>query len=169
MPMETSMNPKRSIPINYLEYNSADELPQDEKLLAIKAIEATKTSYSPYSEFAVGAAVLLQNGETILSSNQENGAYPSGMCAERVALFYAGSQFPDIPVKAIAIAANHKGVPAQQPIAPCGACRQVMIESQMRGKMPFKVVMVGEAKVIVVEDATLLLPFTFSNVFNATH
>lgn len=169
MPMKTSMGQKKNLSISYLEYNSVDELPQDDKLLAVKAIEATKTSYSPYSEFAVGAAVLLHNGETILSSNQENGAYPSGMCAERVALFYVGSQFPDVPIKAIAIAANHKGASSQQPIAPCGACRQVMIESQMRGKKPFKVIMVGEKKVVVVEDATFLLPFTFSNVFNATH
>lgn len=163
------MGINKSIALNYFEYSSIDELQGNDKSLALQAIEATKSSYSPYSEFAVGAALLLDNDDVILSSNQENGAYPSGMCAERVAIFYAGSKFPDIPIKAIAIAANYKEAIPQQPIAPCGACRQVMIESQMRGGKPFKVIMVGERKIVIVEDATFLLPFTFSNVFNATH
>ncbi len=163
------MGINKSISLNYFEYSSIDELQGNDKSLALQAIEATKSSYSPYSEFAVGAALLLDNDDVVLSSNQENGAYPSGMCAERVAIFYAGSKFPDIPIKAIAIAANYKGAIPQQPLAPCGACRQVMIESQMRGGKPFKVIMVGERKIVIVEDATFLLPFTFSNVFNATH
>ena len=133
-------------------------------MLAEKAYEALKTSYSPYSHFAVGAALLLKNGEIILGSNQENGAYPSGLCAERVALFYAGATFPNVPVKAIAIAANHNGTPTDNPVAPCGGCRQVMIETRTIGKEPITLIMVGKKRVVVVDDVSHMLPFSFTNM-----
>ena len=93
------MQNSKSLSFSFTEYGSINDLSEKYKKLAHQAIEATKTSYSPYSEFAVGAALLLTNGEVILGSNQENGAYPSGICAERVALFYAGTAFPNVPVE----------------------------------------------------------------------
>lgn len=148
----------------YKEYECVEDLPLDLKSLAEKAHEALRTSYSPYSEFAVGAAVLLENNEIILGSNQENGAYPSGLCAERVALFYAGSHYPGVPVKAMAVTASYKGNPIEEPVSPCGACRQVMIETQNQGKKPYSIAMVGKKRVIVVDNAKFLLPFSFSSV-----
>lgn len=161
------MEMKKETRFSYSEYPNTDELPYDLKLIAHKAQEALKTSYSPYSHFAVGAAIMLKNGEIIQGSNQENGAYPSGLCAERVALFYAGSAFPKVPVKAIAVAASYKGKPTDMPVSPCGGCRQVMLETRNIGKEPLVIVMVGKKKVIVVEDVIFLLPFTFSNINDA--
>ncbi|HCY01288.1 MAG TPA: cytidine deaminase [Bacteroidales bacterium] len=158
---------RKSLNIQYKEYSNTNDLPEEYKLLAQKAKEAVKTSYSPYSEFAVGAALLLENGEFILGSNQENGAYPSGLCAERVALFCAGTTYPNVPVDAMAIAASYKGVAVAEPIAPCGACRQVMIETQNIGKRPYKVIMIGANKTVVVDNVSFLLPFTFSDISNA--
>jgi cytidine deaminase len=161
------MEEKRNLNFQYTEYSGIDSLPANYKQLAHKAIDALQTSYSPYSQFAVGAAVLLQNGEIVLGSNQENGAYPSGLCAERVALFYAGVAFPKVPVEAIAIVARHKGKTIPEPVAPCGGCRQVMMETQVIGKKPYKVIMIGENRLIVVDDVKFLLPFTFSNIEDA--
>jgi cytidine deaminase len=158
---------KRDSSFQYTEYSGIDALPQKIKDLAISAKKAAESSYSPYSKFAVGAAVLLENGEVILGSNQENGAYPSGICAERVALFYAGATYPNIPVVSIAVAAFFEGKLIAEPVAPCGACRQVMIETQNIGKKPYSVVMLGERKVVVVEDVKFLLPFAFSNITDA--
>ena len=161
------MGHSKELSFQYKEYVGINSLPNELQQLAVKAKEALATSYSPYSEFAVGAAILLENGEIILGSNQENGAYPSGLCAERVALFYAGSKFPGVSVKAMAVAANFKGNPIAEPVSPCGACRQVMIETQNIGRGPYTVAMVGENRIIVVEDVLYLLPFTFSNVNDA--
>jgi cytidine deaminase len=158
---------KRDSSFQYTEYSGIDALPQNLKNLALSAKKAADSSYSPYSKFAVGAAVLLENGEVILGSNQENGAYPSGICAERVALFYAGAAYPNIPVVAIAVVAFYEGKPVVEPVAPCGACRQVMIETQNNGKKPYSVVMLGKTKVVVVEDVRFLLPFAFSNISDA--
>lgn len=158
---------KKDSTFPYSEYDGIDSLPEQLKSLALKSIEAAKSSYSPYSKFAVGAAVLLENNEIILGSNQENGAYPSGMCAERVALFYAGAAYPSVAVSALAVVAIYQGKRISEPVAPCGACRQVMIETQNITKKPFKVIMVGEKKILVVEDVKYLLPFTFSNIDDA--
>ncbi|MDY0201868.1 MAG: cytidine deaminase [Bacteroidales bacterium] len=158
----------RTLSIQYKEYSKVDDLPEEFNLLIKKAEEAVKTSYSPYSHFAVGTAVLLDNGEYILGSNQENGAYPSGLCAERVALFYAGSKFPGVRVKGMAIAASYNGNPVNEPLSPCGACRQVMVETQSVGKIPFPVIMIGKNRVVVVDDVKHLLPFSFSNVTDAS-
>lgn len=158
---------KKDSTFQYSEYDGIDSLPEQLKSLALKSIEAAKSSYSPYSKFAVGAAVLLENKEIILGSNQENGAYPSGMCAERVALFYAGAAYPNVAVTALAVVAIYQEKWIPEPVAPCGACRQVMIETQNITKKPFKVIMVGEKKVLVVDDVKYLLPFTFSNIEDA--
>lgn len=152
---------------NFKEYASVSDLPSDYQSLVKKSIDAQKSSYSPYSNFAVGASVLLANGEILQGSNQENGAFPSGMCAERVALFYAGAKYPGVAVKAIAITASFKGAGPLEPISPCGACRQVMLETRNVGKIPMKVIMVGERRIYEIDDVTLLLPFSFSKVDEA--
>ena len=147
-------------------FSALKEVPEPLQSLALKAKEAVKSSYSPYSHFAVGAAVLLANGEVVMGSNQENGAYPSGLCAERVALFYAGAAFPGIAVKAIAIAAQYEGKPTDEPVSPCGGCRQVMMETRRMGGAPIQL-MVGEEKIVLVEDVAFLRPLAFFNIDDA--
>ncbi len=151
----------------FTEYTSKEDLSSEDTQLINSAIDAQKSSYSPYSKFKVGAAVLLANEEIIQGSNQENGAYPSGLCAERVALFYAGVKFPNIPIKTIAITASFNDQMPGEPIPPCGACRQVMIESRNIGNEPMRVILVGEDRIYMIDDVTHLLPFNFSSVNNA--
>ncbi len=149
--------------ISYKEYGSVKELSKEDELLLYEAAEATNGSYSPYSNFAVGAAVLLENGEIIRGSNQENAAYPVGLCAERVALFYASHKYPNVAVKAIAITAKSEIHPVEDPIKPCGSCRQVMAETEYRFQHKMKIILKGETdKVIVFDSTDHLLPFSFS-------
>ncbi len=150
---------KRELTIDYFLF--PNRFPVEYENLCRKAIEASACSYSVYSEFAVGAALLLENGEIVTGSNQENAAYPSGMCAERTALFYAGAAFPDIPVRALAIAACYKGLPRENFVPPCGACRQVMAETIKRYNQDFDVVMIGQKESVMLK-ASALLPFAFS-------
>lgn len=138
------------------------ELEPEIQVLVNKAKEQYQKSYAPYSRFHVGAAVLLENGALFEGNNQENAAYPSGLCAERVTLFYAHAQFPDVPVRAIAIAAYTNGSILETPITPCGACRQVMIESQDRFDHPFDIYMIGKDVIFHVAGAEALLPLIFS-------
>jgi cytidine deaminase len=142
-------------------YASIDELPAAEQALVLAAKAASGTSYAPYSHFHVGAALLLGNGEVVSGSNQENIASPSGLCAERTVLFYAGARFPTTSIRAIAIAAQANGQPCAMPVYPCGACRQVLLESEQRGGVPIRVIMVGEKKIEVLNSAYDLLPLTF--------
>lgn len=138
-----------------------DELTEQEQLLVRQAQKATQRSYSPYSSFQVGAAVLLDNETIVTGSNQENAAYPSGLCAERTALFYAGSQYPDMPIKALAIAGYTKGEFLDEPLSPCGACRQVMLETEIRSKKPMRVYLIGRKKIYILESASSLVPLSF--------
>ena len=140
-----------------------DELKISEKNLIDKAKDAVKQSYSPYSHFQVGAAVLLNSGDIIQGSNQENAAFPSGLCAERTALFYANSQFPQNAVEIIAIAAFSNNNFTEEPITPCGACRQVMIEAQNRFKHPIRLLLYGKKKIFIIDDITAILPLSFSD------
>jgi len=155
----------KSLQLHYQEYTSIHELNEQEQLLLNKAIAQTKNSYSPYSEFKVGAALELENGVFVLGSNQENAAYPSGLCAERTALFTAGANHPEEQVKAIAIAAQSDKYKVNGPVFPCGACRQVMAETEQRGAAPMKVI-VGNStgKVLVFSSIQSLLPFRFDNL-----
>ena len=138
------------------------ELSTEERKLTESALEATYRSYAPYSNFHVGAAVLLENDVIVTGTNQENVAYPSGLCAERTALFYANSQYPDVPVKALAIVARDANDVAKHDIiSPCGACRQVMVETEKRFRRPMKVLLCGAEEVYVAESASSLLPLTF--------
>jgi cytidine deaminase len=148
------------IPIKVRLYTDSS-LPATLAALCDEARAAASAAYAPYSKFHVGAAVLLDNGIMVSGNNQENVAYPSGLCAERVALFYAGAQHPGIGVQAIAIAAKHADGEAVDFISPCGACRQVMAETQTRSGHAMQVVLCGTERVYVIDDAASLLPFAF--------
>lgn len=137
------------------------EYTNDKKILIEKAKNASLSAYAPYSEFQVGAAVLLANGTIITGSNQENAAYPSGLCAERTALFYANAQYPDVPVKAIAIAASTKGSFTKDVCSPCGSCRQVLVEVENRYNQPVEIIMYGEKHIYEVDSIRSLLPLSF--------
>ena len=142
-----------------------DELPEESRKLVDAALEATQRSYAPYSHFYVGATVLLDNGVIVTGNNQENVAFPSGLCAERTALFYANAQYPEVPVKALAIVArDSSGKVTQAPISPCGACRQVMLETENRFEKPMQILLASAEEVIVVERASALLPLAFSDI-----
>lgn len=140
-----------------------DELTADERSLVELAKEGTNRSYSPYSHFHVGAALKLQNGVTIIGCNQENAAFPSGICAERSALFAAGAQYPNQPVVMLAIAArNEEGVFTEHPVSPCGPCRQVLIETETRFQHPVRILLYGERCVYVVDSIKELMPLSFT-------
>ncbi|MDR1347440.1 MAG: cytidine deaminase [Prevotellaceae bacterium] len=142
-------------------YGSISELDETERRLLEAANEATKASYAPYSKFNVGSAVLLENGEIITGSNQENNAYPSGLCAERVAVFYANAKYPNVAIKAIAISSAVDNKINDSTVYPCGACRQVLVESENRQNVKIKLIMGSAKSVIVVDSVSLMLPFTF--------
>ena len=149
------------IAIKIYEY---EELNHDDRELMDAACEATKRSYAPYSHFSVGAAARLADQTIVTGSNQENAAYPSGLCAERTTLFYANSQHPQQAVKALAIAARtSEGHWTETPISPCGACRQVMTETENRFGKPMKVLLCSAQEVFVIESAKDLLPVSFGS------
>ena len=138
-----------------------EELESAKQILLNKAKEQVFKAYAPYSGFHVGAAVELENGEVFAGNNQENAAYPSGLCAERVAMFYANAQYPDVPVKTIAIAAYHNGNFLQQPVTPCGSCRQVLLESEMRFEKDINILLYGTDEVYQIQNVRQLLPLCF--------
>ena len=144
-----------------IEELSYDELTEIDQELINNAKESTKNSYAPYSKFSVGAAVLLNNNEIISGSNQENAAYPSGLCAERTTLFYANSRYPNVPVKTLAIAARTENGFIDEPIPPCGACRQVILETEKRYKQPIKIILYGSKKIYIIKGINALLPLSF--------
>ena len=137
------------------------ELSASDRRLCDLAVCAAKSAYAPYSLFKVGAAIALKDGSAIVGSNQENIAYPSGLCAERVALFAAGSSFADQPVEAIAIIAMKDGV-IQPAIAPCGACRQVLLETEQRYGQPIRILLCGKDETILVASVKDLMPLAFN-------
>lgn len=144
-----------------IESYQLDELsPQDQELIRA-AIEATKNAYANYSRFYVGAALRLENGKIVIGANQENAAFPSGLCAERTAVFAAQANYPDSPIETLAIAGrNEKGV-LPNPITPCGACRQVILEIEDRYKKPIKILLYGTQKIYCVKSVKDLLPLSF--------
>ena len=154
----------KEIKIAYQEFQSLDELEAKDKELAQAAVEATELAYAPYSKFNVGAAVLFEDGVIIKGSNQENAAYPSGLCAERTALFYASASRPDKAMTAIAIAAAQNGVLCETPATPCGACRQVMAQYQVKSGLPMMVLLVGAHKIWKFEKVDDLLPLIFDSI-----
>lgn len=142
-----------------------EELSAEEQRLVDVAREATLRSYAPYSHFSVGAAVLLENGETVSGTNQENAVYPSGLCAERTTLFYANSRYPTAAVVALAIAARNEAGLLSRPLPPCGACRQVMLETEQRFGRPMTLLMSGTEEIYRINGVQHLLPFAFDSEF----
>jgi cytidine deaminase len=138
-----------------------DDLSDEQREVVSAAKEQIKNSYCPYSHFHVGAAAKLANGVIVRGSNQENAAYPSGLCAERTALFAAGAQYPDQPVRKLAIACFTGGHFTKEPGSPCGACRQVMLETEHRYDGKMEVLLYGEEEIYVFESAADLLPLIF--------
>lgn len=139
------------------------ELSATEQELISHAQAAAKRAYAPYSNFQVGACILLDNGEMIEGNNQENASYPCGCCAERTALNYAGSKYPDAAIKAIAISAYNQNGLLDEPITPCGICRQALLESEIRYGKPIQVIMNGHNHTNIVDRASDLLPLSFDN------
>ena len=155
---------EKKLTIDYEEFTSAAQmLPEDQELVAL-AIEAQKGSYSPYSNFQVGAALKLANGIIVKGANQENAAYPSGLCAERTAMFWAGANYPDVPMDTLAIAGADHGVLCESPASPCGACRQVMAEYQKKHGQPMKIILVGSKRIRKFKCVDDLLPFIFDSL-----
>lgn len=147
-------------------FNSISELSTEDKMLMEQAILARENAYAPYSKFSVGAALLLANGEIIVGNNQENAAYPSGMCAERVAIWNAGARFPNVKILQLAIAAKSANSLVDKPVGPCGACRQSLSEYEFKQQQPFEILFMGEVgEVVKVTSLQSLLPFSFDNSY----
>lgn len=151
---------EKKIVISVLVY-SYNELPEQYKLLVDEAKRVTGDAYAPYSKFNVGAALLLENGEVVSGTNQENAAYPSGLCAERVTMFYANSRYPNVAPKALAIATFVDGDFLEEPITPCGACRQVLLESEVRYGVNIDVLLYGKKGIYKISSVKDLLPLSF--------
>ena len=140
-----------------------DELSEAERHLVALAIEGTNRSYAPYSKFSVGACLLLNNGVEVIGCNQENAAYPVGLCAERSAIFAAGAQYPDVPVRMIAIAARTpEGELQDEPVSPCGSCRQVLIETETRFSQEVRILLYGRNRIYVIDGIKQLMPLSFT-------
>ena len=147
-------------------FDSINELDHQTRDLMLQAVEIRQQAYAPYSKFRVGAAVLLDNGKIVLGNNQESAAYPSGLCAERVAVFQAGSIYPDSKILKIAISATSDIHPTQRPTPPCGGCRQSISEYEQKQKTPIEIYFMGESGVIYKSDSLEnLLPLSFDKDF----
>lgn len=157
---------KKRIQFDLTFYNSEDELSVEDSDLLKLAVKARDKAYAPYSKFQVGAAVLLVNGEVVLGNNQENASYPSGLCAERVAIFSAGANYPNETIKKIAISAASNDYEVKEPAGPCGNCRQAIAEYEYKQKSPIPIIMRGESGPIYKCDAIAdILPLGFNNSF----
>lgn len=153
---------KLTITSSIEEYDSSAELNADDQALLAKAKEAGKNAYAPYSAFHVGAALKLENGVIVTGSNQENVAYPSGLCAERVAIFAAGANHPNVAVSTIAITCSSTKFAVKRPLSPCGACRQVIAEYERKAGKNIRIILAGESgAVYVVGSMKELLPLSF--------
>lgn len=139
-----------------------EELSEEDRKLITLAKNACNNSYVPYSNFAVGAAARLADGTIVTGTNQENAAYPSGICAERTTLFYSNSQYPDQAVDTLAVAAYNQGSYLQSPIPPCGSCRQVILETENRYKKPMRILLYGEKEIYECDGISNLLPLSFT-------
>jgi cytidine deaminase len=144
------------------EFENIAELTANDRDLLLEARRITGQAYAPYSGFHVGAAIMLDNGQVVSGNNQENSAYPSGLCAERIALFYANANYPDSAVKTIAISAAKNGVLVSDPIKPCGGCRQALAEAEVRFENPIRIILDGQDSILVLNGVESLLPLSFS-------
>lgn len=153
---------KKNFSIEYNQCEHWSELDKDDQVLVQFSIDAMNNAYAPYSKFSVGAAVKLSNGEVVKGNNQENIAYPSGLCAERVALFYAGANFPNESIDTLCIVAKGDLVPVETILSPCGGCRQVMVESESRQGKPYRIILVSQnGSAVIFNSAVDLLPLAF--------
>jgi cytidine deaminase len=151
----------KEIKIAYREFSNIDELSDDWKALVLSARNASENAWAPYSGFKVGAAVKLASGMVVTGNNQENAAYPAGLCAERTALFYANANFPGVPVETIAVTAQNSEGWMAEPVKPCGGCRQAMLEVETRYNKPFTIILDGQKSIIVIDGVDSLLPLNF--------
>jgi cytidine deaminase len=143
-------------------YDSIDELSKEDKLLVQAARKVTANAYAPYSHFNVGAVAKLANGETVKGTNQENAAYPVGICAERVLLSGAATLFPDVAIDTMAISYDNKNGHSNHPISPCGVCRQSLLEYEERVRQPMRIILSGlEGKIFIINKSSQLLPLSF--------
>ena len=151
---------KKELKIQYA-FCQMDELSAEDRDLVLSAIEATRNSYAAYSHFHVGAAIRLDDGKIVIGANQENAAYPAGLCAERTAIFAAQAQQPEHAIKAIAIAAKNEHGLLDNPVTPCGICRQVMLEIEDRYQQPMRILLYGNDGVYVINTIRDLMPLSF--------
>ncbi|MBO4455027.1 MAG: cytidine deaminase [Bacteroidales bacterium] len=154
----------KQIDIKFEEYANISELNAEDRELAHAAIEGMQGSYAPYSHFNVGAAVRMSNGQIVRGANQENAAFPSGLCAERTAMFAAGAKYPDKEMRSLALAGGLYGRLTDEPATPCGACRQVMAQYQAKAGKPMSVIMVGAKKIWKFERVDDILPLIFDSI-----
>jgi cytidine deaminase len=147
----------------YEVYNDSSELNEGDALLLTEARTVTEQAYAPYSNFHVGAAAILENGEIVKGTNQENASYPVGICAERVLLGSAATLYPEVPISTIAISYNSEEIKSNHPISPCGMCRQALLEYETRTSKPIRLILSGqEGKVFIIKTSRFLLPFAFT-------
>lgn len=147
-------------------YKTETDLSNEDRLLLMHARKSLESAYAPYSNFNVGAAILLENGEIVCGNNQENAAYPSGLCAERVAIFYAGAKYPGVKIKSIAVTCKAENQIINDPVSPCGACRQAIAEYETRYEHKIKMIMSGESgRVFIAESIDSLLPLMFNRKY----
>jgi cytidine deaminase len=157
---------KKELRFQITVYKNLNELAPKDKALMLQAVSARKNAYAPYSNFRVGAAVSLANNEVVIGSNQENASYPSGLCAERVAIFHAGAKFPNVAVNTVAISAASDNYEVTSPAAPCGNCRQAMYEYEFKQKQPIRLLLMGEkGSIIECSSVDDILPLGFNISF----
>ena len=157
---------KKELRFQITVYKNLNELAPKDKALMLQAVSARKNAYAPYSNFRVGAAVSLANNEVVIGSNQENASYPSGLCAERVAIFHAGAKFPNVSVNTVAISAASDNYEVTSPAAPCGNCRQAMYEYEFKQKQPIRLLLMGEkGSIIECSSVDDILPLGFNSSF----
>ena len=153
---------KKELKITYDFFENLTELSDEDQIYVQKAREVAKNAHAPYSKFYVGATLLLENGEIVLGSNQENIAFPSGLCAERVALFYAGANHPNVSVKKLIVVAKGDLIAKDAVLSPCGSCRQVMLESQSRQENNFPIYLIGQDDSVHIFNSIYdLMPMAF--------
>ncbi|HEX2630376.1 MAG TPA: cytidine deaminase [Chitinophagaceae bacterium] len=154
----------RKYEFEYEVYNDISELNEKDAWLLTEARTVTEQAYAPYSNFHVGAVAMLQNGQVVAGTNQENASYPVGICAERVLLGSVATLHPNVPIESIAISYNSETVKSDHPISPCGMCRQALLEYETRLSKPIRLILSGqEGKVFIIKTASLLLPFAFTS------
>ena len=157
------MNAKK-FEFEYKVYDDIGELDKEDSVLLSKARSVTAQAYAPYSNFFVGAAAVLENGETVVGTNQENASYPVGICAERVLLGNAATMYPNVGITTMAVSYDSKTVKSDHPISPCGMCRQSLLEYESRTAKPIRLILAGQqGKIIIVKTVSSLLPFAFTS------